>query len=78
MTKVRSAFFLVCVSDQLKAYKLHHPITKKIIINWDVVFDEETFGPWSNNEIEKDYEVKQESRAWYNSIDAYFVNEGFQ
>ena len=37
------------VSDQSKAYKLYNPITKKIIISHDVVFDEENFWPWSNN-----------------------------
>ena len=53
--KGEKCIFLGVCSDQLKAYKLHNPITKKIIISWDVVFDEETFRPWSNNEIEKDY-----------------------
>ena len=31
------------VSDQSKAYKLYNPITKKIVISHDVIFDEERF-----------------------------------
>ncbi|KAM7520343.1 hypothetical protein LguiB_019305 [Lonicera macranthoides] len=36
------------VSDESKAYKLYNPITKKIVISRDVVFDEENFWSWSN------------------------------
>ena len=32
-----------------KAYKQYNPITKKIVISCDVVFDEERFWPWSDN-----------------------------
>ena len=31
------------VSDQSKAYKFYNPITKKIVINRDVIFDEKFF-----------------------------------
>lgn len=37
------------VSDQSKAYKLYNPITKKIVISRDVVFDEEQFWTWDKN-----------------------------
>ncbi|KAL5759339.1 hypothetical protein ACOSQ2_018177 [Xanthoceras sorbifolium] len=37
------------VSDQSKAYKLYNPITKKIVISRDVVFDEER--TWSHDTI---------------------------
>ena len=37
------------VSEQSKAYKLYNPITKKIVISRDVVFDEEQFWTWCSN-----------------------------
>jgi hypothetical protein len=33
-----------------KAYKAYDPITRKVTITWDVVFDEEAQWDWSNNE----------------------------
>ena len=41
------------VNDQSKAYKLYNPITKKIVISCDVVFDEERFWPWNSNTIQQ-------------------------
>lgn len=35
------------VSDNYKAYKLYNPNTKRIIISWDVVFDEENLWQWN-------------------------------
>lgn len=45
MIKVKSAFFLG-VSEHSKAYKLYNPITKKIVISRDVVFNEENTWNW--------------------------------
>ena len=39
------------VSDQSKVYKFYNPITKKIAISRDIIFDEENFLLWSNNVI---------------------------
>ncbi|KAL5787161.1 hypothetical protein ACOSP7_004110 [Xanthoceras sorbifolium] len=41
------------VSDQSKAYKLYNPITKKIVISRDVVFDEERTWSWNINTVEQ-------------------------
>jgi len=41
------------ISDQSKAYKLYDPITKKIIISRNVIFDEEQFWPWSEEGAER-------------------------
>ncbi|KAL5828135.1 hypothetical protein ACOSQ4_019932 [Xanthoceras sorbifolium] len=45
--------FFFFVSDQSKAYKLYNPITKKIIISRDVVFDEERTWSWNINIVEQ-------------------------
>ncbi|KAF7135561.1 hypothetical protein RHSIM_Rhsim08G0049500 [Rhododendron simsii] len=39
------------VSDQSKAYKLYNPITKKILISRDVIFDEAQTWPWNTNVV---------------------------
>ncbi|KAL5862321.1 hypothetical protein ACOSQ3_003608 [Xanthoceras sorbifolium] len=39
------------INDQSKAYKLYNPITKKIVISRDIVFDKEKFWSWSDNTI---------------------------
>ncbi|GLT50492.1 hypothetical protein SLA2020_239750 [Shorea laevis] len=47
------------VSDQSKAYKLYNPITKKVIISRDVVFDEASTWSWtekSGGQIPADFE----------------------
>ncbi|KAF7147957.1 hypothetical protein RHSIM_Rhsim03G0172600 [Rhododendron simsii] len=41
------------VSDQSKAYKLYNPITKKILISRDVIFDEAQTWPWNTNVVEE-------------------------
>jgi len=38
------------VSEESKAYRLYNPITKKIIISRDVLFDEENTWDWSSTE----------------------------
>jgi hypothetical protein len=38
------------VSEESKAYRLYNPITKKIIISRDVLFDEENTWDWSSIE----------------------------
>ena len=43
-------YIFLGVSDQSKAYKLYNPITKKIVISWDVILMR-NFCPWSNNII---------------------------
>ena len=42
------------VSDYSKAYKLYNPVTKKIVISRDVIFDEENTWSWSCNTIGHD------------------------
>ncbi|GKV07537.1 hypothetical protein SLEP1_g19297 [Rubroshorea leprosula] len=47
------------VSDQSKAYKLYNPLTKKVIISRDVVFDEASTWSWtekSGQQIPVDFE----------------------
>ncbi|GKV32824.1 hypothetical protein SLEP1_g41395 [Rubroshorea leprosula] len=47
------------VSDQSKAYRLYNPITKKVIISRDVVFDEASTSSWtekSGRQILADFE----------------------
>ena len=39
------------VSNQSKAYKLYNPITKKIIVSRDVIFDEEGCWPWISSDV---------------------------
>lgn len=45
------------VSEQSKAYKLYNPITKKIVISHDVIFDEERFWLWEENNAEQQIQV---------------------
>ncbi len=40
----REKCIFLCVSDYSKAYKLHNPITKKIVISLDMIFYEKFFG----------------------------------
>ena len=37
------------VSEMSKAYKLYNPITKKIVISRDIIFDEGSFWKWDDN-----------------------------
>lgn len=37
------------ISDKSKAYRLFNPITKKIVVSRDVIFDEEALWNWSDN-----------------------------
>ncbi|CAL2228256.1 unnamed protein product [Prunus armeniaca] len=37
------------VSEVSKAYKLYNPVTKKIVVSRDVIFDENTMWNWSEN-----------------------------
>ncbi|CAL9028826.1 unnamed protein product [Prunus brigantina] len=37
------------VSEVSKAYKLYNPVTKKIVVSRDVIFDEDTMWNWSEN-----------------------------
>ncbi|KAI5348929.1 hypothetical protein L3X38_001816 [Prunus dulcis] len=39
-------YVFLSVSDHSKAYRLFNPITKKIIISRDVIFDEENMWNW--------------------------------
>lgn len=41
------------INDYSKAYKLYNPITKKIIISQDIVFNKDLTWPWSNNVADK-------------------------
>lgn len=37
------------VINQSKAYKLYNPITKKIVVSRDVIYDEKKIWSWKNN-----------------------------
>ena len=53
------------VSDASKAYKLFNPLTKKIVISRDVIFDEESIQNWDEQQptpIILDNEVEEESQ----------------
>lgn len=53
MTRLKMCFFFG-VSESFKAYKLFNPLTKKIVISKDVVFDEENTWDWNrSNEQEQ-------------------------
>ncbi|XP_059627119.1 uncharacterized protein LOC132269916 [Cornus florida] len=55
------------VSEHSKAYKLYNPITKKIVISRDVVFDEERTWTWavstSGQPIPVNFDVKNEENC---------------
>lgn len=57
------------ISENTKAYKLYNPITKKISISRDVIFDEEQFWAWD----EKD--TRQEIGADFDGDNEDEVNE---
>ena len=60
------------VSDCYKAYKLYNPITKKIVINRDVIFDEENFWTWSESgsqrQILADFDRQDEAENQHNTV----------
>lgn len=41
------------VSNQSKTYKLYNLNTKKIVNSRDIIFDEDTTGPWNKKEIQQ-------------------------
>lgn len=58
------------VSDLSKAYKLFNPLTKKIVINRDVVFDEENTWDWNRQQptqLSLDYDTEEEPISAENS-----------
>ena len=58
--KSRRCVFLG-VSDESKAYRLYDPVTKKIIVSRDVIFEEEKGWEWdrTHEEHENDSDVEQ-------------------
>lgn len=52
------------ISEQSKAYKLYNPITKKNVISCNVIFDEERFWIWDENnakqQIQADFDEENE------------------
>ena len=60
------------VSDCSKAYKLYNPITKKIVINRDIIFDEENFWTWSESgsqrQIPTDFDGQDEAENQHNIV----------
>jgi len=61
MTRLKMYFF--CVTESSEAYKLFNPLTKKIVINKDVTFDEESTWDWNRQQptqILFDSDVEQE------------------
>lgn len=70
------------VSKESKAYKLYNPVSKKIIISRDVVFDEDNFWPWEENpsnrqlSLDLDDGVKeQEQQVTENEGSSTLVNQ---
>ncbi|KAL9235087.1 hypothetical protein vseg_009883 [Gypsophila vaccaria] len=57
------------VSDESKAWRLYDPISKKVIISRDVVFEEEKFWDWGRTEEE----IQQDILEWEDEIDE--INE---
>lgn len=45
--------YFFCMNSASKVYKLCNPITKKIIINFDVIFDEKATWKWNQNDIKE-------------------------
>nr|GMC60295.1 Retrovirus-related Pol polyprotein from transposon TNT 1-94 [Ipomoea batatas] len=39
--------------NESKAYRLYNPITKKIVISRDVIFNEDCFWPWNSNVVQQ-------------------------
>ena len=60
------------VSNCSKAYKLYNPITKKIVINRDVIFDEENFWTWSESgsqrQIPVDFDGQDEAENQHDTV----------
>jgi hypothetical protein len=48
-------------SEESKAYKLYNPLTNKVVVNRDVIFNEEESWNWSNKEADKENVVSDES-----------------
>jgi hypothetical protein len=47
-------------SEESKAYKLYNPLTKKLVVSRDVIFDEESVSSWSNEDKAKEQQVFEE------------------
>lgn len=58
---------LLGVSDESKAYKLFNPITKKIVISRDVIFDEEATWNWSDDDLPQQIPTNFEDEKGQNS-----------
>jgi len=43
---------LVGYSTQSKAYKLYNPVSRKVIISRDVIFDEATSWDWCEEQVQ--------------------------
>jgi len=44
-------YIFIRYSEKSKAYKLHNPLTKKLVVSRDVVFNEAEVWSWCNEEI---------------------------
>ena len=47
-------------SEELKAYKLYNPLTKKLVVSRDVIFDEDKSWSWNDDENAKEQQVVEE------------------
>lgn len=56
-------YVLLGVSEESKAYRLFNPLTHKVIISRDVMFDEDNYSNWSSirNESVLDLDANDES-----------------
>lgn len=60
---------LLGVSDESKAYKLYDPVSKKIIISKDVIFEEDVCWNWDNNKDERRVDVLEWKNDYENDIE---------
>jgi hypothetical protein len=52
--------YLPRYSAESKAYKLYNPLTKKLVVGRDVIFDEESVWSWSDEDKAKEQQVLEE------------------
>lgn len=61
-----------CVSEESKAYNLYNPVTKKIVISRDVIFEEERFWTWNKNnarqQILAEFDGENERQQFVNDL----------
>jgi len=49
-------------SEESKAYKIYNPLTKKLVVSRDIIFDEERVWSWSDEEKAKEQQLVEEPK----------------